>query len=221
MAPTDGAKRPKVDWEAVEREYRAGLRSLADIGGEYGVSAPGILKRAKKDGWARDLSAKIKAKAEAKVNAALVNAEVNARPSASEIQTIEANAQLLADKVLNQRADIQRSRSIVQKLWNLVEVELDAPEEFEKLGELLRCEDEFGNDKLNELYRAAIGLPQQVKNAKALADALKVLIELERKVLKIDDQPIGGEGEGSALNDAQRASRIAFLLAKARTGGND
>ena len=43
------AKRPPVDWEAVEREYRVGIRSLADIGNEFGVSAPGILKKAKKE----------------------------------------------------------------------------------------------------------------------------------------------------------------------------
>ena len=75
--------RPAIDWEAVEREYRAGVRSLADIGTEFGVSAPGILKRAKKDGWVRDLSAKIKAKADAKVNESLVNDSVNAKTAVS------------------------------------------------------------------------------------------------------------------------------------------
>lgn len=215
MASTDGAKRPKVDWEAVERDYRAGSKTLRQIGEEYGCSHVAVKKRAEREGWSRDLSVRIKEAAEAKVTKAEVTRIVTKEAAISERQVVEVNAQLLADVVLNERSDVKRARSIVQKLWGLVEVELDHPAELEKLGELLRSEDEFGNDKLNDLYRAAIGLPQQVKNAKALADALKVLIELERRILKIDDQPVG-DGSGIVLNDAQRASRIAFLLSKAQ-----
>lgn len=215
MASTEGAKRPKVDWEAVERDYRAGSKTLRQIGEEYGCSHVAVKKRAEREGWSRDLSVRIKEAAEAKVTKAEVTRIVTKEAAISERQVVEVNAQLLADVVLNERSDVKRARSIVQKLWGLVEVELDHPAELEKLGELLRSEDEFGNDKLNDLYRAAIGLPQQVKNAKALADALKVLIELERRILKIDDQPVG-DGSGIVLNDAQRASRIAFLLSKAQ-----
>ena len=182
-------KRPAVDWEAVEREYRAGIRSLADIGSEFGVSAPGILKKAKVKGWERNLAAKIKAKADAKVNAALVNEQVNAEALISERQIVDANAAMLADAVLNQRSDIKRSRATVQRLWLLVESQLDNSSELEKLGALLRNEDESGNDKLNDIYAAVIGLPQQIKNVKLLADSIKVMVELERKVLRIDDQP--------------------------------
>lgn len=212
----ESAKRPAVDWEAVEREYRAGVRSLADIGSEFGVSAPGILKKAKVKGWERDLSAKIKSKAEAKVNAALVNAQVNAETTVSEKQVVEANATLLADTVLNQRSDVKRSMAVVVKLWNEVEALGDYTDEFHRVGEMMRNEDDFGQDRLNDMYRAAIGMPQRVKNVKLLADALKVLIELQRKILKLDDEKKGAEqGEFNSLNDAQRASRIAFLMAKA------
>ena len=197
--------RPAIDWEAVEREYRAGVRSLADIGTEFGVSAPGILKRAKKDGWVRDLSAKIKAKADAKVNESLVNDAVNAKTAVSERQTIESNAQMLADKLLGQRADIARARATVQRLWIIIDAELDHPEEFSHVGELLRSEDEFGQDKLNDLYRAAISIPQQVKNAKLLCDALKVLIELERRVLKLDTLADPDEAAKKAGEEAGRA----------------
>lgn len=187
MSIESKAKRPPVDWESVEFEYRAGLRSLKGIGAQFSVSAPAIVQRAKKYGWERDLSAKIKQAAENKVNAAQVNSEVNAQRLISERQIVEANATLLADTVLNQRTDIKRYRSIVQKLWELVDTELNHPAEFAQIGEMLRSEDEFGNDKLNDIYRAAISLPQQIKNVKLLADAIKVLIELERKVLRIDE----------------------------------
>lgn len=160
--------RPAVDWEAVEKAYRAGVCSLKDIGKEFGVSDAGIIKRAKRDGWTRDLSAKIQAKADALVSEREVSAEVSERTKKAEREVIEANATMLADRVIHQRTDISRARATVQRLWAMVDAELDHPGDFAKVGELLRCEDEFGQDKLNDLYRAAIALPQQVKNATEL-----------------------------------------------------
>ena len=37
--------RPAIDWEAVEREYRAGVKTLRQIADEFGVSNPAIVKR--------------------------------------------------------------------------------------------------------------------------------------------------------------------------------
>ena len=81
-----------IDWDLVEPHYRAGIRSLADIGKEFLVSDAAIIKRAKRDGWARDLAAKIKAKAVAKVSAAAVSAEVSANQVVREQEVVEANA---------------------------------------------------------------------------------------------------------------------------------
>ena len=156
----DTTKRRAIDWESVEREYRAGIRSLADIGSEFGVSAPGILKKARVKGWERDLSAKIKAKAEAKVNAALVNSQVNAQASASENKVVEANAQMLADKVINQREDVKRLRNTINSLFD----ELDSENENKESG-----------------------LADRVRITKALAETTKIAIELERRVLKLDE----------------------------------
>ena len=47
------ASRGTTDWEAIEREFRAGIRSLREIGAEYGVTEGAIRKRAKRDGWQR------------------------------------------------------------------------------------------------------------------------------------------------------------------------
>ena len=221
MADAKGAKRPSVDWEAVEREYRAGVRSLRDIASEFGCTEGAIRKKAKEKGWERDLSAKITAKAEALVRKQEVRSEVRSESSVSETQIVDANARMMADTVLTQRNDVKRSMAVVVALWNEVEALGDYTEEFRRVGELMRSEDEFGQDRLNDMYRAAIGMPQRVKNVKLLADALKVLIELQRKILKLDDDKKPGEGSGAfvSLNDAQRASRIAFLIAKAQ--GND
>lgn len=188
MANEQKPKRPAVDWEAVEREYRAGFRSLRDIASQYGCTEGAIRKKAKAQEWERDISAKISAKAESLVRKQQVRNLVRVEAAISERELINTSAQMMANAVINQKSDIKRARATVQKLWDLVDSELDHPEELANLGDLMAAPDEFGQDRLNEMYRAAIGLPQQIKNAKLLADALKVLIELERRVLRIDEQ---------------------------------
>lgn len=190
------ANRPKVDWESVEREYRIGARSLRDIAAEFGCAESAIRKRAGKESWSRDIAAKVKQKAEDLVRKAEVRNTVRTESAISEREQIQASATMIADKVINQRIDVQRARSIVQKLWALVDAELDHSAEMDALGAMMASPDEFGNDKLGDMYRAAIGLPQQIKNVKLLADAIKVLIELERKVLRIDEPE---ENAGSSV----------------------
>ena len=56
------------DWEAIERAYRAGLLSIREIASAQCITHGAINKRAKRDGWERDLKAKIKAKADALVS---------------------------------------------------------------------------------------------------------------------------------------------------------
>lgn len=49
---TDEAKK-QVDWELVEKDYRAGLKTLRQIAQERGVSHVAVGKRAKRSGWMR------------------------------------------------------------------------------------------------------------------------------------------------------------------------
>lgn len=152
--------RPAVDWEAVECEYRAGIRSLKDIGSEFGVSDAGIIKRAKRDGWTRDLSAKIKAKAEALVSAREVSNGVRAQTKATEKAIIETNAQVMAEKLLGQRDDVQRLRNTIKNL----------------------------NEELDALSKDQDSLGERTKIAKMIVEATKILVELERKILRMDEQ---------------------------------
>ena len=46
-------ERNSTDWELVERDYRAGIKTLRQIGDERGISHTAIQKKAKRSGWAR------------------------------------------------------------------------------------------------------------------------------------------------------------------------
>ena len=200
--------RSSADWEKVETQYRAGVQTLREIAKEHGITEGAIRKRAKRDGWERDLSAKIVAKAESLVRRAEVRDEVRNDPStlAAERGIVEANAQVIADAVLHQRRDVQRARGVVQKLFAEMDGQVDGVEDLERLGELLANADEDGaNDRLNALYRKIIAFPSRVDSTRKLAESLRVLVELERKVLRIrDDTSLEDAakrfGEGAAMS---------------------
>lgn len=202
-----------VDWDAIEPQWRAGIKTKLQMSEEFGVSRAAMDKHFAKLGIDRDLTEKIRAKAEALVTQAQVTREVTAESVATERDIVDANATMQADAVLGQRKDISRSRGVVKKLFAELETQLDCAEDFAKLGELMASPDDNGTDKLNELYRKVMSLPSRVDSAKKLADALRVLIELERKVLRIKDDT-GLEdaakkfGDGVAMSAMEAYSRM-------------
>ena len=183
-------EKPMPDWEKIEADYRAGIKTLREIAGDHGITEGAIRKRAKRDGWERDLSAKIQQKAEALVRKESVRSEVRTESAISEREIIDANAQAIVTVRLGQRKDIQRSRRIAMAL--LEELEQQAGGEqvamLEQLGELLRSEDDKGQDKLNDLYHKVISLPGRAKTMKDLGESLRVLVTLERQAFGLDDK---------------------------------
>lgn len=77
-------KKPPIDWERIELQFRAGVLSIREIASGHGITHGAINKRAKRDGWLRDLSAKIKAKAEDLVSRELVSKQVSTEREVTE-----------------------------------------------------------------------------------------------------------------------------------------
>ncbi len=177
----------KPDWEAIESAYRAGLLSIREIGSHHGVTHTAINKRAKKEGWERDLKAKIKAKAEALVSKREVSKQVSIERMVSERQLIEANAEVIATVRMEHRGDIRRARNIANSLFDELEAQCADIESLRKLGDIMFDPDEkTGRDRLNEAYQKATSLPGRVKSMKDLSDTLKNLVGLERQAYDID-----------------------------------
>lgn len=91
----DKTKDTPPDWERIELDYRAGIKSLRQIGEEHCISHPGIAKRAKASGWERDLAAKIQAKNGTLVTKSVVTKEVTTKNTVSEREVIETNKWIL------------------------------------------------------------------------------------------------------------------------------
>lgn len=176
----------KPDWEAIESAYRAGLMSVREIASQHGISHTAINKQAKKEGWERDLKAKIKAKADALVSKREVSKQVSTEKAISERQLIEASAEVIANVRMEHRGDIRRARSITNALFDELTAESADLASLEKLGELMFNPDDKGQDRLSEIYHKVISMPERVKSVKALSEALKNLIGLERQAYDID-----------------------------------
>jgi len=182
MAQTE---KPAPDWERIEDDYRAGLLSVREIAASQGISHTAIQKRAKAEGWERDLGAKIKAKAEALVAKREVAKTVATEAAATERIIVEANAEVIAGVRMAHRTDIARARRLAMSLLDELEVETGSLDLFTELGELLRSEDDKGQDKRNDVYRKVISSAGRIDGMKKLAETLKVLIGLEREAYGI------------------------------------
>lgn len=184
----------RIDWEIIERDYRAGIKTLRQIATEHGITHGAVNKRAKADGWDRDLQPKIAAKVAAKVSKALVSKMVSADTKATERQVVEANAEIIAQADLINRKDVLLALDVSRS--QLEEVALLSSPDFRAslvwLGELMdrSSESESGReipDKVNELYRYIIGLAGRVKMSKEIAASHGVYIPMQRKILKLDN----------------------------------
>jgi hypothetical protein len=213
MAQEDKKRAP--DWERIEADYRAGVLSVREIAAEHGITEGAIRKRAKRDDWSRDLAAKVRAKADALVRKEEVRSAVRSESAYSEREIVDRGGELLAGVQLTQRKDVSRARSLAMSLLAELEVETGNIELFEQLGEMLRSEDDKGQDKRNDLYQKVISSAGRIDSMKKLADTLKTLIGLEREAYGLGSEsvpPDGGAKRFDAKDPIEAAKQYARLM---------
>lgn len=181
------AEKKQIDWERIELDYRAGVKTLRQIADEHGISHVSINKRAKKEEWSRDLTAKINKKAEELVTKKMVTNEVTKEKLVTEKEIINANALNSANIQITQRKDLSRFHSIANNLFEEVEALTGTAnaEAIEQLSAWMETEGLTGEESL-VMFNRISSLPNRVKMAKDLADMLAKLIPLERTVYKMD-----------------------------------
>ena len=101
-----------VDWEAIEREYRAGQLSVNAIAKSHGITEGAIRKKANTQGWGkRDLADAVREKVREK----LVRREVRSDNANTE-EIIDAASERGAAVIETHRKDINKLREIEQQL---------------------------------------------------------------------------------------------------------
>lgn len=155
--PAEG-KKARIDWEAVERDYRTGKFTLRELEAKHTVSYAQISRKSKELGWSKDLREVIKQA----TNAALL------RDTATKAQQSATETVLVAAEVNKQVIMGHRAR-----LSGLTEAVATAKEKLMQLG-----------DTVADIREAATF----VQAVGHLATATKTLIEQERKAFGIDDE---------------------------------
>lgn len=222
---------PARDWEAIERDYRSGQFTDREIGAKYGLSHGAIQKRAKRDGWQKDLSGAVKAATKARLLetevAKVASAEVAKRVAKqvasaipATVEVVAAAAEVNSAVILRHRNDIATLRQLAMDMAAELSLVTHAQDEIRRLQEIL-AGDATSPDEVDATRRSLddlLRLHNRVGSAQKLADTLNKLQALERKAFALDDEP-GGPGAGAAgrdLTDVERAARMAAILDRAR-----
>ena len=200
-----------IDWERVEADYCAGVKSLREIAAEHGITEGTIRARAKKNDWPRNVAAKVAAKAEKILRNDALRSELRTEKAATEREIIEASAQAIVNVKLSHRKSISRQRELVERLLQELESQTGDTDLFGQLGELMRAPDDKGVDKLNEVYRKVIATPQRIDSLKKLAETLKHLIYLEREAFDIVPAPTPGDNALQALTKAIQGNTLPIV----------
>lgn len=203
------ATRKKLDWEAIEREFRAGVLSIREIGAKHGCSDTAIRKRAKKDGWKRSLADKVRQRVREK----MVRSEV-CEPSASDEEVIEAAANRGFEVQQIHRRDIREAQVVLSSLTKQLAEYIENRDDIESQIED-ETKDDSGTKRRNRMLKA-VSLPSHAGVLRDLSVALKNLIPLERQAFSLDD-----EGGGISIDELlglitkknpQVASRVVEML---------
>ena len=190
-------KENAVDWDAIERQYRLGKKSNAQLAKEFGVENSSIGRRAKKYGWVANKKEEVVATTEALlIQAASGNANPNATPTQLEIKVA---AQASADVVLKHRNGLSRLGKLRDKLLDEIEQVTDNLPLFESLGEMLDQSGEDANgrfkaDKKNEIYQKIISMSGRIDDVKKLTEIDEKVRKGEREAFGIDADVDNGKG---------------------------
>ncbi|MBD9415917.1 hypothetical protein IB234_15245 [Pseudomonas sp. PDM16] len=175
--------RPRIDWVAVERDYRTGVYSNRELSRMHGVSEAGVRKRAADHKWARDLAAQIRQRVQEKTN----------RAAAQQIASAETDAEIVENAALVGASIVQDHQKLIRRARGLAD----------KLMELLEKQLEAGKIKVQVRGGGVVEIDLPLDYAgKTLGNAttsMERAIRLERQAYGLDDE--GTEKVGKSLDE--------------------
>lgn len=179
--------RLKVDWEEVELAYRANVKTVAQIAKEAGIKDSTLRSRAKRKGWSRDLSKRIRLEANSIVNANAVKREVG-RLESMDNATVEESAKLTASIRISHREDIGKARALSMMLLDDLKAQIGTDNR-KRLEDLFIAALKAGviDESALEAYERVTSVSNHVRTLKDLAEIMTKFVNLERQAYGLDD----------------------------------
>ena len=181
-----------IDWEAVERVYRAGVLSLREIGKIHEVSEGMIRKKAKASGWERDLSERVNEK----VRTELVRNSVRTNNPQTEREIVEEAAATVVHVVRSHRTAITKGKQVVDVMMQQLMDDVVGRDDLEEEIEVMTADDKSGERRAKLMRAVSLGNHSTI--AVNLANAAKTWMALERQSFNIQDD--GGQ-QNNPLGD--------------------
>lgn len=205
--------RTVADWESIERDYRAGVLSIREVGKLHGVSEGAIRKKAKALGWERDLTEKVNEKVRSELvrSTHLPDPKSSANQKQTEREIIDHAAATVVHVVRQHRGRIKQGNALVELLSKQLMDVAGSREEFEQAIGIVYAGDKTP-ERMNRLLKA-VSLGAHSTIAVNLANATRVWVGLERQAFNISEG-VDPDGKGNGLTMEQIAadprSRLTF-----------
>lgn len=179
----------KVDWEAVESEYRVGQLSMRALATKHNCTAAAISKKAKEKGWIKDATQEVRER----TRAALIAQGGKEGDSVNGVNTVntptredvEVAVQTNLAVIKRHRKDIGQGQEIVSLLMGQL---IDTAVNRESIENDIEIETK-DDDNSQRRYRMnkAISLPSNAAVLRDLSTAMKNLVALERQAFNLDE----------------------------------
>jgi hypothetical protein len=206
MAKDQETKKPRADWDAIERDYRTGKFTLRELGAKHDISHGRIAQVVKAKGWTQDLSRAVRAATNAALIEAAVNKDVN-RATHALTNTVQIVAEMNRQVITAHRSELQQARALAGDLLAELRESAMGAQNMELMAQILAGEDASIVEvaQARKAIARALGIGSRVSSIKALADAFTKLHEGERKAFGLD----GVEKPGD--DDKESADRLRDL----------
>lgn len=198
--------RKQYDWQAIEREFRAGQLSIREIARIHDCSDTAIRKKMKQLGVERDLTQQIAQK----VRNALVREQVRADNPIDEKEVIDTAAARVVEIVRSHQRRIASGGKIVESLFAQLGDIANHREEIENEIEKETADDKTPNRRAMMLK--AVSLASNSSTAVSLSLALKNLVGLERQAFNVE---VGsGQAAGANLDELSDNELLEIICSK-------
>jgi TPR repeat protein len=214
-------KRHRIDWEAVERDFRTGKLTQTELADKHSLDPATLSRQIKKDRkadparWQQDLTTAVRQATNAALMTELVKSEVKAGQERVNL-AVKAAAEVNTQVILRHRSDILEARSVAFDLLAELKASAMLAGHQELLAEILAGTDPTTKEdaKARMTVARALELGNRVGCVKALSEALTKLQAAERVAFKLDDGEDKDADKAPSLTDTERAVRLASLMSK-------
>lgn len=203
--PVGAKEKVRVDWEAVERDYRVGQLTVRQIAEKHGCSVSGLMSRAKREGWTRDLSeavalatkAKVREKVVAKVKeqAEQIGTEIGTESERSTFSEIDLAANVNATIILGQQSRVGRLASLFEKMTGELEVVNADPATLKEIAKAVEEQDPKAAEAIGRLR----SMTSRMNNLKTATEIMGRLNDAENSAFKLGENNAGNQSVDSLL----------------------